>query len=334
VYHPTTRVLTVLELLQAHGHMSGPELAARLEVDVRSVRRYVTMLQELGIPVEGIRGRHGTYRLRPGYKLPPLMFNEDEALALVVGLLTVRGSTSSTAGAETALTKVERVMPLHLRERVAGVEAATVLSERHDGVWPVSGIVGELGEAVRHQQRVALCYRAEQRAETEREMDPFGLLYRYGRWYVAGYCHLRQELRTFRVDRIVEVRRRPQTFTRPGDFDVRAFVERTLALVPRTWSIEALLETTLGTARRRVPPVAGTVEPTANGVLFRGEAEDLSVAAHFLAGLGCRVRVRRPVELRDELQRLARHVADMALDDSDVPSKAPTEGKQIAHDEH
>src|SRR6266851_3929020 len=87
MYFPTTRVLTVLELLQSHQRLSGPELAARLEVDTRTVRRYITMLQDLGIPVEAGRGRYGFYCLRPGFKLPPLMFTNDEALALTLGLL-------------------------------------------------------------------------------------------------------------------------------------------------------------------------------------------------------------------------------------------------------
>ena len=158
MYHPTTRVLTVLELLQAHGRMSGPELAARLEVDVRSVRRYVTMLQDLGIPVEGERGRYGAYRLRPGYKLPPLMFDEDEALALTVGLLAVRGSHTSpaAAGAESALCKIERVMPAGLRERVRAMEEAVVVGERYEGAWPAGGIVGTLSEAARREQRRAV----------------------------------------------------------------------------------------------------------------------------------------------------------------------------------
>ncbi|MDP9471495.1 MAG: HTH domain-containing protein [Chloroflexota bacterium] len=90
MYHPTTRVLTTLELLQAHPQLSGIDLAARLEVDRRTVRRYVTMLQDLGIPVEAERGRHGGYRLRPGFKLPPMVFTDDEALALTLGLLTAR----------------------------------------------------------------------------------------------------------------------------------------------------------------------------------------------------------------------------------------------------
>ena len=90
MYHPTIRVLTVLELLQARGRLTGPELAERLEVDLRTVRRYVTMLQDLGIPVEAERGRHGGYRLRPGFRLPPLLFTDDEALAIMLGLLAAR----------------------------------------------------------------------------------------------------------------------------------------------------------------------------------------------------------------------------------------------------
>src|SRR6266566_7448021 len=116
MYHPTTRVLTVLELLQAHRQMSGPKLAERLEVDVRTVRRYITMLQDLGIPVEAGRGRYGAYRLRPGFKLPPMMFTDDEALALTLGLLAVRqmGLASAAPAVEGALAKIERVLPSSL----------------------------------------------------------------------------------------------------------------------------------------------------------------------------------------------------------------------------
>src|SRR5262245_22239227 len=131
--HPTTRVLAVLELLQARGRVSGAELAARLEVDRRTVRRYITMLQDLGIPVASERGRYGTYRLRPGYKLPPLLFNEDEALALTLGLLAVRRlGLDATAGgapaAEGALAKLDRVLPQTLRERLRAVQDVLALS--------------------------------------------------------------------------------------------------------------------------------------------------------------------------------------------------------------
>jgi predicted DNA-binding transcriptional regulator YafY len=314
MYHPTTRVLTVLELLQAYGQMSGPELAARLEVDGRTVRRYVTMLQDLGVPVVGERGRYGAYRLRPGYKLPPLMFSEDEALALVIGLLTIRRSrwAATPVDVESALAKVERVMPLALQERVRAVQEAVVLDVGAEGDPPVSEVVGTLSEAVRRRRRIRMRYRSERGEETEREVDPYRVICRQGRWYVAGYCHLRQELRIFRVDRVVDAELCAETFEPPAEFDVQEHVERALATIPRTWSVEVLLETTMETVRRRVPPVAGTLEQTPSGVLLRCEADDLSRAAHFLAGLGCRFTILRPPELHDELARLAIHVAQLA----------------------
>src|SRR5207253_9212175 len=120
MYFPTTRVLSVLELLQAHQRLSGPDIAERLEVNPRTVRRYITMLQDLGIPVEAERGRYGAYRLRPGFKLPPLMFTEDEALALTLALLAARrlGLTSPAAAVEGPLAKIERVLPLTSRQRL------------------------------------------------------------------------------------------------------------------------------------------------------------------------------------------------------------------------
>src|SRR6267154_2591198 len=129
MYHPTTRVLTVLELLQAHRQMSGPKLAERLEVDVRSVRRYIVMLQDLGIPIEAERGRYGTYRLLRGFKMPPMMFTEDEALALTLGLLAARrlGMTIAAPAVEGALAKIDRVLPESLRERVQALQETLVL---------------------------------------------------------------------------------------------------------------------------------------------------------------------------------------------------------------
>src|SRR5216684_8196197 len=143
MYHPTTRVLTVLELLQSHRQISGPKLAERLEVDIRSVRRYITMLQDLGIPIEAERGRYGTYRLLPGFRLPPLMFTEDEALALTLGLLAARklGLTAAAPAVEGALAKIERVLPLALRKRVQAVQETLILDFTHTGPTPGSEVV-------------------------------------------------------------------------------------------------------------------------------------------------------------------------------------------------
>src|SRR5579863_7976099 len=126
MYSPTARVLTVLELLQSRQQMSGVELAERLEVDQRTVRRYITMLQDMGIPIESKRGRYGTYRLRPGAKMPPLIFRNDEAFALTLGLLTARkmGLAVTAPAVESALAKIERALPVTLREHVQAIQGA------------------------------------------------------------------------------------------------------------------------------------------------------------------------------------------------------------------
>src|SRR5579863_4789757 len=128
VYRPTARVLAVLELLQSHGRMTGAELARRLEVHIRTVREYVVMLQDLGIPVEAERGRYGAYRLRPGYKLPPLIFTEDESLALTLSLLLARenGLAQTSPAVESVLAKVERVLPQATRARIQAVEQTVI----------------------------------------------------------------------------------------------------------------------------------------------------------------------------------------------------------------
>src|SRR6266702_1618061 len=146
MYFPTTRVLTVLELLQSHARLSGPELAERLEVNTRTVRRYITMLQDLGIPVEAERGRYGTYRLRPGFKLPPLMFTEEEALALTLGLLAARKLGLGVAGpaVESAADKVERVFPATLGDRVQAVQETLVFDLTPPAVVPTSEVIGTL----------------------------------------------------------------------------------------------------------------------------------------------------------------------------------------------
>ncbi|HEU5089089.1 MAG TPA: HTH domain-containing protein, partial [Roseiflexaceae bacterium] len=114
MYHPTTRLLTILELLQTYATMSGAALARRLEVEPRSVRRYITMLQDMGIPIEAVRGPGGGYQLRPGFKLPPLLFSEEEATAIVLGLLSASWLAlgQPSVAVEGALAKVMRVLPI------------------------------------------------------------------------------------------------------------------------------------------------------------------------------------------------------------------------------
>lgn len=317
MYHPTTRVLTVLELLQSHWQMSGPKLAERLEVDIRSVRRYITMLQELGIPIEAERGRYGTYRLRPGYKLPPLMFTEDEALAMTLGLLAARrlGLAVAAPAIEGALAKVDRVLPATLRERVQAVQEMLVLDIVPPDTYvssPGGSMLLTFSTAAQQERQVWMRYRSGNAEETERAIDPYGLVYHAGLWYAVGHCHLRQDLRMFRLDRVQHAELRDAVFTRPPDFDCLQYLTRTIATMPGTWSVEVLLETTLEEAQKLVPATVATLEEAPNGVVLRCYSQSLDWMAHFLVGLRCPLIVREPSELRDALRGVAQEIAQLA----------------------
>lgn len=315
MYHPTTRVLTVLELLQAHRQMSGPKLAERLEVDVRSVRRYIMMLQDLGIPIEAERGRYGTYRLLRGFKMPPLMFTEDEALALTLGLLAAKrlGMVMTAPAVEGALAKIDRVLPEALRERVQAVQETLILENTsRDRSAPDSSVVLTLSTATQQEKRVWMRYHSGQAEETERDVDPYGLIFHAGVWYTVGYCHLRQDLRIFRLDRVLEAELLEEPFTRPPDFDSLDHLRRTMASMPGTWKVEVLLEMSWEEAERQVPPTMAMLEAVRGGVVLSCYTQELSWMAHFLVDLHCPLVVRKPPELNEALRMLAAEIAQLA----------------------
>jgi predicted DNA-binding transcriptional regulator YafY len=321
MYHPTTRLLTVLEILQSRQRIGGHELAERLEVDVRTVRRYVMMLQELGIPVESVRGRYGTYRLRPGFKLPPMMFTEDEALAVVLGLLIARRSGLSDAApaVEGALAKIERVLPIAVRERVQAVQDILTFAISMPEDAADSTFVIALSAAAQRRQRVWLRYRAWHSETTEREFDPYGVVHRAGRWYTVGFCHLRQDVRVFRLDRMLEVEPVEATFSPPPDFDCLARVERAIAQTPGTWQVEVLLHTTLDDARQQISPTLATLDESAEGVVMRCFVEELDWMARVLSRLACPFVIRHPPQLRDELRKTAQRLFEIAAEDTEDP---------------
>lgn len=315
MYFPTTRVLTVLELLQSHSSMSGRELAERLEVDTRTIRRYITMLQDLGIPVEAERGRYGAYHLRPGFKLPPLMFTDDEALALTLGLLAARkmGMTLAAPSVDGAIAKIERVLPAALRERIQAVQETLVFDFAPARTVPRKEFIVLLSEAAQQCKNVWLHYRSYDSVEdSERLVDPYGLVCRSGYWYLVGYCHLRSDLRNFRLDRIVDVKMHTGTFERPSAFDCLAFVLQSLPKTPNTWSVEVLLEMPLDEAQRVVSPTLANLEQVPEGVILRCFVEHLDWIACMLVSFGRPFIVRQPAELRDELRRLAARVSALA----------------------
>jgi len=312
MYSPTTRLLTVLEVLQSKAGVSGPELAEKLEVDVRSVRRYITMLRDMGIPVESEPGRYGTYYLRPGFRLPPLMFNSGEILAIVLGLMAVRHlGLSGALGVESAAAKIERVLPDELRERARAVQGMLTLN------LPVSRdasdeMIARFSLAAYQHSQVWIEYQGHRADKTERVVDVYGLVYHTTYWYAIGYCHLRRDLRIFRLDRVQQVRLLETTFEPPEDFNPLAYLLTKIATMPGTWTVEVLLKTSLEEAQRRVSQDTGILEAVEGGVLLRLWAEGLDWAARYLVRLECPLTVIGPPELREELRRLSRSVQEMA----------------------
>ena len=312
MYSPTTRLLTVLELLQSKASVTGPELAARLEVEVRSVRRYITMLRDMGIPVESEPGRYGSYYLRPGFRLPPLMFNNSEILAIILGLMAVR-HLGMAGGIESAAAKIERVLPEELRERVRAVQAVLTLDIPATAYHrPSEQVIAQFSHAAYQRNELWIEYRANQNDKTERVIDVYGLVFHAANWYAVAYCHLRQDLRCFRLDRVQQLRVLDASFEPPPDFDALAYLLTSIATFPGTWQIEVLLKTTLEEAQKRVPPATALLEEADGGVLLRSWADGLEWFAHFLIGLRCPLVVLDPPELRDELRRVARTIKAMA----------------------
>lgn len=309
MYHPTTRVLTVLELLQSRHRMGGTELAERLEVDKRTIRRYITMLQDLGIPVETERGRYGGYRIRGGHRLPPMMFTDDEALAVVLGLLAARrlGLTASAPDTEGALAKIERVLPEPLREQVQAVQGALSLDLTPAESAPTNGTVTLISRAITQRRPVWLRYTAgnQEQNVTERVLEPYGIVYRAGRWYAVGFCRLRQDLRCFRLDRIVTAELRDGLFIRPEQFDPVAFLLDSLARVPEEWDVEILLDATIEDVRAVLPPALALLDEVPGGVRMRNSVGDLEWLARDLAMLPFRFTILKPAELQDALARQA-----------------------------
>jgi predicted DNA-binding transcriptional regulator YafY len=315
MYQPASRILTVLELLESRPGISGPEIAERLEVDHRTVRRYITTLQDLGVPVHGVRGRHGGYRLRPGYKLPPLMLTNDEALAVSLGLLLSQrlGLSLDPGSTESASAKLARVLPIQLREQARAIREVVSVAHPAADTQVESDMVGLLSKAAGQHRRVDLHYRAWPNVESHREVDPYGLVYLIRRWYLVGYCHLRRDLRMFRLDRIERCRARDAGFESPEGFDCLDFATRAIASMPGTWTVRVQLDLPFEAARERVPPTHGTLTADGNQTtLFDCTADDLDALARFLIGLDCAFAVIEPDELRARLHYLARQIERMA----------------------
>jgi predicted DNA-binding transcriptional regulator YafY len=323
---PTAHVLTLLELLQSGGIRTAAELADRLDVDQRTVRRYVDHLIDLDVPVESVRGRYGGYRLAAGYRMPPLMLSDDEALAVLLGLLAGRraGLTTATGTAsETAAAKIRRVLPGRLARRLESVlESLAFTAAPGEFPVPETGVLLAVADAVRHHRPVSIRYAAADGRRSERTLHPYGLVAHSGRWYVTGVDPGIGEDRIFRLDRIAEARALPGSFEPPADLDPAERVLSGLASAPYRHEVTLRIAGTAEQIRARLPASVAIVEepcPTtvaaAQGEPWRRvdlRAERLDWLPPVLASLDLPFVIERPDELRDLVLALAGRLAASA----------------------
>jgi predicted DNA-binding transcriptional regulator YafY len=314
MYDPVMRVLTVLEILQARDHVSGAELAQRLEVDLRTVQRYVVRLKDLGIPIDSSPGVGGAYRLRPGFRLPPLLLTNEEAFALSLGLRALRqiGLAAFAPATEGALAKLGRVLPETLRESIRTVEDVVAIEP---GPWVVPTSVESLitaASAIRTSHRVRFRYQSHNQAISHREIEPYAVMHTDGRWYLIGYCLSRQALRTFRLDRATHLEVCAAGFRLPQSFDARAYLAGNMPFVQSEYQIDVWIDMPIEEAQRTFNAWRIATEPNNGGTRLRCGRDYLDMFAALLLSTGRRIVVHDPPELRETFSRIATYALQAA----------------------
>lgn len=311
---PSMRILTVLEYLQSRDSITGQELADRLEVSLRTVQRYVVRLQDLGVPVDSTRGPGGNYRLRTGYRMPPVMFGLEEAYAVALGLdaLAYVGMGDIAPQAESARAKLERVLPRSASERVEAVRKAMVL-ERPRRVVDANALqLMELAVATTTHQRVRMEYKARDGRRTRRTVEPLGVMQYEGRWFLGAKCLLRKGLRSFRVDRIENLETTDEIFDPPVAFDLREYIHRSLAFAGDRWQVEVWVNLPDEEVAWRLPPAFAQLQREGEGTLVRCGSSWLPGTALHLLALGSEIRIRRPWELHEAFEEIAARSIEVA----------------------
>jgi predicted DNA-binding transcriptional regulator YafY len=305
----SSRLLTLLSLLQGRRDWPGQELADRLEVSGRTVRRDVDRLRELGYPVESLTGPAGGYRLAAGTALPPLLLDDDEAIAIAVGLRTA--ARASVTGIEEtsvrALVKLEQVLPSHLRRRVQALGAATTTLERGGGPTADPQVLTQIAAACRDRERLRFAYEGRDGAKSRREVEPHSLVNVGRRWYLVAWDCGRRDWRTFRIDRLS--RPQPGARFRPRELpakDAAAYVSQSLSARPNRYEARLTLHASAEEMRKRMPRYWGPFDAVgADRCEYRTGDDNLDWLAARLSMLGVEFEVHEPPELVEHLQALA-----------------------------
>jgi predicted DNA-binding transcriptional regulator YafY len=308
----SSRLLDLLSLLQARRDWPGAELAERLDVSGRTIRRDVGRLRELGYPVESLTGPAGGYRLRAGTAMPPLLLDEDEAIAIAVGLRTA--ARASVTGIEEtsirALVKLEQVLPAHLRRRIAALGSATVAAPPAGPTVDPQHLM-TIAAGCRDSECLRFRYLSREGAETRREVEPHSLVNLGRRWYLVGWDRRRDGWRTFRVDRLSRPAATGVRFTarRLPAKDPAAYVKQSIADAWSRYEARVTVHASADEIATRLPYVAGALKPIdGHRCEYRTSDDDLEWLAIRIAMLGVDVEVHEPPELIAQLDALARRL--------------------------
>ncbi|HEX3783414.1 MAG TPA: YafY family protein [Pseudonocardiaceae bacterium] len=307
----SSRTLRLLSLLQTHRYWPGSELAARLEVSVRTLRRDVDRLRELGYPVEAARGVDGGYQLAAGAALPPLVVDDEEAVALAVGLqAAAEGPVEGIAESSVrVLAKVVQVMPARLRRRVEALRAMTVPAPGSPNSSPIDpGILTTIALACRDDERLRFEYTAANGQHTDRHVEPHRLVSLRRKWYLVGYDLLRNDWRSFRVDRLAQPRGTGARF-RQRDLpaaDAAAFVRAGIENAPMPLDVEIVVDAPVDVVRARIGrwSTIEAIDETRSRVRMTADSFDWPIMA--LGVLGADFHVVSPPELLDQLHDWSR----------------------------
>ncbi len=306
----SARLLRLLSLLQSRTDWTGAELAGRLQVGLRTVRRDIDRLRELGYPVDATPGVAGGYRLGPGAALPPLLLDDEEAVAVAISLRTA--ATGSVAGLEEgalrALAKLRQVLPSRLRHRVSAFQAATVPLAGAAAPAVGADLLADLAAACRDRRRQRLRYRGRD-GVTEREVEPHRLVHTPWRWYLLAWDTGKDDWRTFRVDRIEGPLSLPGARFTPRPLpqdDVAAYVSRSITSAPYRYQARILFHAPLAAVAPRTSPGAGRLEAVdAHTCLFLAGSDSLDDLAVYVATKGFDFEVLAPPELVPVLRALS-----------------------------
>ncbi|CAL9398124.1 helix-turn-helix transcriptional regulator [Streptomyces sp. enrichment culture] len=314
----SARLLRLLSLLQTHRDWSGRDLAERLGVSPRTVRRDMERLRELGYPVHSTSGTAGGYQLGAGARLPPLLLDDEEAVAVAVGLRGAAGGAIAGIGDSSAraLAKLEQVLPHRLRHRVGALTEATVPMvgpHRESAVGPE--VLTELAHACRDHQQLRFRYETHQGSSSGRTVEPHRLVTTHHRWYLVGWDVGRDDWRTFRVDRIVLTPPHGPRFTprTPPAEDLAAWVSQGVSTRVYPEQVTVLLRVPMERAAESISMSAGTLEPVdGHSCLLRTGGHSLQAVLVHVLMLGHDFEVREPAALRDHVAGL-RDRLDRAL---------------------